>query len=50
MSSGAEPRLIPQDVVASTQEQFAGGETGGAELFFEALKRRLDIEEPDYRD
>ena len=50
VSSGAEPRLIPQDVVALTQEQFAGGETGGAELFFEALKRRLDIEEPDYRD
>jgi hypothetical protein len=36
--------------VALTQEQFAGGETDGAELFFAALKRRLDIEEPDYRD
>ena len=49
VSSGAEPRLIPQDVVALTRSQFADVEDGGAELYFEALKRRLDIEEPDYR-
>ena len=50
VSSGAEPRLIPQDVVALTQSQFAGAEDGGADLYFDALKRRLDDEEPDYRD
>ena len=50
VSSGAEPRLIPQDVVALTQSQFADAEDSGAELYFEALKRRLDHEEPDYRD
>ncbi len=50
VSSGAEPRIIPQDVIALTQSQFDGFEDGGAGLYFEALKRRLDIEEPDYRD
>ncbi len=50
VSSGAEPKLIPQDMVARTQSQFAGAEDGGPRLYFEALKRRLDIEEPDYRD
>jgi ribulose-5-phosphate 4-epimerase/fuculose-1-phosphate aldolase len=50
VSSGAEPRLIPQDVVALTQSQFAGFDDPAAELFFDALKRRLDLEEPDYRD
>ena len=50
VSSGAEPRLIPQDVVALTQSQFADAEDGGADLYFDALKRRLDDEEPDYRD
>ena len=50
VSSGAEPRLIPQDVVALTQSQFTGAEDGAEALYFEALKRRLDIEEPDYRD
>lgn len=49
VSSGAEPRLIPQDVVALTQSQFADVEDGAEELYFEALKRRLDIEEPGYR-
>lgn len=50
VSSGADPRIIPQDVIALTQSQFDGFEDGGAALYFEALKRRLDIEEPDYRD
>ena len=50
VSSGAEPRFIPQDMVTLTQAQFAGAEDGGPRLYFEALKRRLDIEEPDYRD
>ena len=49
VSSGAEPRLIPQDVVALTQSQFADVEDGAEELYFEALKRRLDIEEPGYQ-
>ena len=49
-SSVANPRIIPQDAIALTQAQFDGFEDGGAELYFEALKRRLDIEEPDYRD
>jgi ribulose-5-phosphate 4-epimerase/fuculose-1-phosphate aldolase len=50
VSSGAEPRLIPEDVVALTQSQYVGVEDGGADLCFDALKRRLDDEEPDYRD
>ena len=50
VSSGAEPRLIPQDVVALTQTQFAGFDGPAAELFFDALKRRLDVEEPNYKD
>jgi ribulose-5-phosphate 4-epimerase/fuculose-1-phosphate aldolase len=50
VSSGAEPRLIPEDVVALTQSQYAGVEDGAADLYFDALKRRLDDEEPDYRD
>ena len=45
-----EKKLIPQDVAALTQSQFADAEDNGAELFFEALKRRLDAEEPDYKD
>ncbi len=49
VSSGAEPKFIPQDMVTLTQSQFAGAEDGGPGLYFEALKRRLDIEEPDYR-
>ena len=50
VSSGADPRLIPPAVIELTQSQFADVEDGGAKLYFEALKRRLDIEEPDYRD
>ena len=50
VSSGATPKLIPQDTVTLTQSQFAGAEDGGPGLYFEALKRRLDIEEPDYRE
>lgn len=50
VSSGAPPRLIPPEVVAHTVAQFEGEGATGAELYFEALKRRLDAEEPDYRD
>ena len=50
VSSGAEPKLSPQDMVTLTQSQFTGTEDGGAELYFAALKRRLDSEEPDYRN
>ena len=49
LASGAAPRLIAPAVAERTRKQFEGAEAGGAALYFEALKRRLDAEEPDYR-
>jgi len=48
--SGQKPRLIPDDVIARTQEQFPDLEGGAAFELFAALKRQLDEEEPDYAD
>lgn len=49
-SSGLPPRLIPDDVIAKTRDQFVDLEGGAAFEFFAALKRRLDREEPDYTE
>lgn len=49
VSSGETPRLIAAAVIERARKQFEDGEAGGAELYFEALKRRLDAEAPDYR-
>ncbi len=49
VSSGETPRLIAAAVIERARKQFEDGEADGAELYFEALKRRLDAEEPDYR-
>ncbi len=51
VSSGETPRLIAAKVIEYARKQFVDGEdgeAGGAELYFEALKRRLDAEAPDY--
>ncbi len=48
VSSGETPRLIAAKVIEYARKQFEDGEAGGAELYFEALKRRLDAEAPDY--
>ena len=49
-SSGVEPRMIPDDVAASTAQQHAEEFDKAATLTFKALKRMLDREEPDYAD
>ncbi len=49
VSSGAAPRLIDPEVIERTQAQITAAEGGGPTLYFEALKRQLDAEEPDYR-
>ncbi len=49
VSSGARPHLIAPAVVEHTQKQFDDGKVRSAELYFEALKRQLDAEEPEYR-
>lgn len=46
-STGLPFRKIPEDIVDQTVEQM-GGERETARLHFEALKRILDKEEPDY--
>ncbi|HEY6484455.1 MAG TPA: aldolase [Steroidobacteraceae bacterium] len=52
LSTGRSLRVIPDEVVRATIEQFrSGGELGGAnriELHFAALMRLLDRTEPDY--
>jgi ribulose-5-phosphate 4-epimerase/fuculose-1-phosphate aldolase len=48
--SGQPPRFIPDDVIAKAQEQYPDLEAGAAFEFFEAMKRELDRDEPDYRD
>jgi ribulose-5-phosphate 4-epimerase/fuculose-1-phosphate aldolase len=49
-SSGAPPRLIPQDLATHTLQQLRDENAESAALYFTALQRRLDREEPDYRD
>jgi ribulose-5-phosphate 4-epimerase/fuculose-1-phosphate aldolase len=52
LSTGRPLRLIPDAVVKATAAQFQNGSTVGgrerAELHFEALKRMLDRNSPDY--
>jgi len=53
LSGGAEPNLIPNEVVEYTAQQgkeiSKTGRGAGGKLLWAALKRRLDREEPDYR-
>lgn len=52
LSGGAEPNLIPNEVVEYTAQQgleiSKTGRGAGGKLLWAALKRRLDREEPDY--
>ncbi|WP_372623804.1 class II aldolase/adducin family protein [Falsiroseomonas sp.] len=48
-SSGAKLAIPPDEVVARTRQQFSTGPTKGW-LPWQALKRKLDREQPDYRD
>jgi ribulose-5-phosphate 4-epimerase/fuculose-1-phosphate aldolase len=48
-SAGVPLALPPQEVVARTRAQFTAGPTKGW-LPWQALKRKLDREQPDYRD
>jgi ribulose-5-phosphate 4-epimerase/fuculose-1-phosphate aldolase len=54
MSSGRQLRFLPQDVVDATIAQYRKGETYGGrapcDWHFDALKRILDRQEPDYKD
>lgn len=49
MSTGRKLRVLPPALVARTREQMAA-DVYQVGLHFAALKRRLDVEEPDYRD
>lgn len=53
LTGGAEPNLIPNEVVEYTAQQgreiSKTGRGAGGKLLWTALKRRLDREEPDYR-
>ena len=49
MWTGSRLRRVRQDVVELTARQFAGGGEQ-TRSHFEALKRVLDRDEPDYRD
>jgi ribulose-5-phosphate 4-epimerase/fuculose-1-phosphate aldolase len=53
LNGGAEPNLIPNEVVEYTAQQgkeiSKTGRGAGGKLLWNALKRRLDREEPDYR-
>ena len=51
MSTGRPMRRIPQDVARMTADQMLSSpERAQAVRHFEALKRLLDRQEPDYRD
>jgi ribulose-5-phosphate 4-epimerase/fuculose-1-phosphate aldolase len=54
MSSGRPLKFLPQDVVDATYAQYRKGETYGGRppyaWHFDALKRMLDKQEPDYKD
>ena len=49
-STGLPLRALPEATVTRTVQQFATGGEEYARLHFDALKRILDREEPDYRD
>lgn len=48
-STGLPLRRLPDEVVQATIDQFEGSNTDSAPLHFEALKRVLDRDEPDYK-
>jgi ribulose-5-phosphate 4-epimerase/fuculose-1-phosphate aldolase len=48
--SGAKPNLIRQDIAQKTLEQYVEGESGAPFEYFEAMKRMLTREEPDFRE
>jgi ribulose-5-phosphate 4-epimerase/fuculose-1-phosphate aldolase len=48
-SSGAALAVAPPDIVARAREQFSTG-PGKGWLPWQALRRKLDREQPDYRD
>ncbi|MGE4219128.1 MAG: aldolase [Alphaproteobacteria bacterium] len=48
-STGLPLRVLPRETVARTEQQFATGSEAYARLHFDALKRLLDRQEPDYR-
>jgi ribulose-5-phosphate 4-epimerase/fuculose-1-phosphate aldolase len=49
--SGKTPSIIPQEVLDRTHNHDVGGyRAEAAKLLFDALKRQLDREQPDYRD
>lgn len=49
MSTGRGLRMVSPEIVAETRRQMAA-DVHQTDLHFAALKRRLDVEEPDYRD
>ena len=49
MSTGRKLRVVPPTVAADTRRQMAT-DVYQVDLHLAALKRRLDIEEPDYQD
>ncbi len=48
-STGLPLRRLPDDVIERTKLQFAQSNTDSAPLHFEALKRVLDKDEPEYK-
>lgn len=52
LTGGAEPNPIPQEVIDYTAQQgkqlSATGRSAGGKLLWDALKRKLDREDPDY--
>jgi ribulose-5-phosphate 4-epimerase/fuculose-1-phosphate aldolase len=49
-STGLPLRRLPDEVIAHTVQQFAQDNTDNAPVHFDALKRILDRDEPDYKD
>ena len=47
-SSGAPPSVVSDNIAASTHAELAAEHRESALLFFDALKRQLDREEPEY--
>jgi ribulose-5-phosphate 4-epimerase/fuculose-1-phosphate aldolase len=49
MSSGQEPRIVPEQICQFTKSQLMDEWEASAKLAFDALKRDLDRGEPDYK-
>jgi ribulose-5-phosphate 4-epimerase/fuculose-1-phosphate aldolase len=48
--SGAKPNLIRQDIAQLTLDQYVEGEAGAPFEYFDAMKRMLTREEPEFRE